>query len=98
MRPTFKDNEIVSMFQRYLGNNDPSEINKIKLEELISADARLGFRDINSNFRAVIKNKIKELELKEVRKYESKVRAWNLITGLIIGLTIASVTAWIFTT
>lgn len=98
MRPNFKDNEIVSMFQRYLGNNDPSEINKIKLEELISADERLGLRDINSNFRVVIKNKIKELELKETRKYESKIRAWNLVTGLIIGLTIASITAWIFNT
>ena len=98
MKQNITDNEIVSMFQRYLKNNDPSEINKIKLEDLVAADERLGLRDINSNFRTVIKNKIKDLELKEARKHESKIRAWNLFTGLILGLTIAGVVAWLYNT
>ena len=98
MNPNIKDNEIVSIFQRYLANHDPSEINRLTLEELVSADERLGIRGINPNFRTVIRNKIKELELKESRKHESKIRAWNLVTGLILGLTIAGVAAWLFTT
>jgi len=56
----------------------------------------LGIQGINPNFREVIKNKIKELELKEARKYESRIRAWNLVTGLILGLVIAGIAAWLF--
>ena len=56
----------------------------------------MGIQGINPNFREVIKNKIKELELKEARKYESRIRAWNLVTGLILGLVIAGIAAWLF--
>lgn len=98
MKQNISDNEIISMFQRYLASNDPSEVNKIKVEELVAAEARLGLKGINPNFREVIKNKIRDLELKEARKHESKIRAWNLITGLILGLTIAGIAAWLFTT
>lgn len=92
------DKEIISVFQKYLADNDSSEINKMKLQDLVAAEERLGLKGINADFRAVIKNKIKELELKEARKYESKIRAWNLFTGLILGLTIAGITAWLFNT
>ena len=98
MKQDITDKEIVSIFQRYLANNDPSEINKIKLQDLVAAEERLGLRGINADFRAVIKNKIKDLELKEARKYESRIRAWSLVTGLIIGLTIAGIAAWLFNT
>ena len=98
MTKNITDKEIVSIFQRYLGNNDPSEINKIKLEELVAAEERLGIRGINPDFRAVLKNKINDLKLKEARKHESGIRAWNLVTGLILGLTIAGIAAWLFTT
>jgi len=98
MKQNINDKEIVSIFQRYLASNDPSEINKIKSEDLVTAEERLGLRGINPDFRAVIKNKIKELEIKEARKHESKIRAWNLFTGLILGLTVAGIAAWLFTT
>lgn len=98
MKQNIPDNEIVSMFQRYLASSDPSEINKLKVEELVVAEARLGLKGINPNFREVIKNKIKDLELIEARKHESRIRAWNLVTGLILGLTIAGIAAWLFIT
>jgi hypothetical protein len=98
MKQNIPDNEIVSMFQRYLASNDPNEINKLEVEELAAADARLGLKGINPIFREVIKNKIKDLELKEARKHESRIRAWSLVTGLILGLTIAGIAAWLFTT
>ena len=98
MMQNITDKEIISVFQKYLADNDSSEINKMKLQDLVAAEERLGLKGINADFRAVIKNKIKELELKEARKYESKIRAWNLFTGLILGLTIAGITAWLFNT
>lgn len=98
MTKNITDKEIISIFQRYLANNDPSEINKVKLEELVAAEERLGLRGINPDFRAVIKNKINDLKLKEASKHESRIRAWNLVTGLILGLTIAGIAAWLFNT
>lgn len=98
MTKNITDKEIISIFQRYLANNDPSEINKIKLEELVAAEERLGLRGINPDFRVVIKNKINDLKLKEASKHESRIRAWNLVTGLILGLTIAGIAAWLFNT
>jgi hypothetical protein len=98
MKQNVSDKEIIAMFQRYLGNNDPSEINKLKVEELVLAEARLRLNGTNPNFCEIIKNKTKDLELKEARKHESKIRAWNLVTGLFLGLTIAGVGAWLFNT
>jgi hypothetical protein len=95
MKKGISDREIVSMFQRYLSDNDPSEINKLKAEELSAAEARLGLKGINPSFREVMKNKVRDLELKEARKHESKIRAWNLVTGLILGVTIAGIAAWL---
>ena len=86
------------MFQRYLGSNDPSEVNKLNAEELSLVEARLSLRCMSPIFRQVIRDKIRDLELKEARRHESKIRAWNLITGLILGLTIAGLAAWLFST
>lgn len=98
MKQNITDREIISMFQRYLASNDPSEVNKLKAEDLATTEARMGLQRVNPSFREVIKNKIKDLELKEARKYESKIRAWNLVTGLILGLVVAGVAAWLFRT
>jgi len=98
MKQTIPDNEIVSMFQRYLATNDPSEIERLSPEELAAAEVRLGLRGINLTFREAIKNKINDLKLQESRKHESKIRAWNLVTGLILGLTIAGIASWLFRT
>jgi len=98
MKQRISDKEIISMFQRYLATNDPSEVNKLNAEELAIAEVRLGLQGINPNFREVIKNKIKDLEVKEARKHESRIRAWDLVAGLILGLTIAGLAAWLFST
>lgn len=98
MKHNITEKEIITMFQRYLASNDPTEVNQLKAEELAAAEARMGLSCTNPHFREVIKNKIKDLELNETRKHESKIRAWNLITGLILGLTIAGIAAWLFST
>lgn len=98
MEQKITDKEVISMFQRYLSSSDPSEIYKVELADLVAAYERIRIRGINPTFAEVIKNKIKELELKEARQHESKIRAWNLITGLILGITIAGIAAWLFAT
>lgn len=98
MEQKITDKQVISMFQRYLSTGDPSEIRKVNLVELTASYERLRIRGINSIFADAIKNKIHELELIETRKHESKIRAWNLVTGLILGVTVAGIAAWIFTT
>jgi len=98
MKQHLSDNEVISMFQRYLSSNDPSEIDKLKAQELAVVEARLALKSVNPSFREVIKYKIKDLEQKETRKHESKIRAWNLVTGLILGISIVGVAAWLFNT
>jgi len=90
------EKQIISMFQRYLGSGDSSEIDELNIKDLVAAEEKMGLRGINPNFREVIKNKIRDLELKDARKHESKIRALNLITGLILGLVISGITAWLF--
>jgi|UPI0007869AF6 hypothetical protein len=92
------DHEIVKMFQRYLASSDPSEIDNLDAQELTAAEARLSIRGTNPTFTAVMKVQIAKLELKENRRYESKIRAWNLLTGLLLGLVIAGASAWAFGT
>jgi len=90
------DNEIVNMFQRYLASSDPSEIDNLDVQELMAAEARLSVRGTSPTIMAVMKVQIAMLEKKEIRRHESKVRAWNLLTGFLLGIAIAGVSAWIF--
>ncbi|WP_321323645.1 hypothetical protein [Thiomicrorhabdus sp.] len=92
------EKEIISMFQHYLSSGDSSEIDKLNLKDLIVAEERMSIRGMNPQFAQAIKNKIKDLELKEARQHESKIRALNLITGLILGVVISGITAWLFNT
>jgi len=98
MSPYKQAQEVVATFQRYLSNNDTSEINNYSLEELRSADEQLGQRDVGSGFRIAIQNKIKDLELIEARVHESKIRAWNLLTGVLIGVVVVGIATWLFST
>ena len=95
MNPNVRANEIVAMFQRYLSTDDRSEIEALTLQELRSADEQLGQRDVGSDFRIAIGNQIKELELHEQRNHESKIRAWNLVSGFIIGVAVGVVVGWL---
>ncbi|WP_158078512.1 hypothetical protein, partial [Microbulbifer mangrovi] len=96
MKPSEK--EIISMFQRYLGSGDSSEIDKLDLENLVFAEERISLRGINPQFLQIVKNKIHDLELKEARQHESKIRALTLVTGLILGVVISGIAAWLFNT
>ena len=81
----------MSAFQRYLVSNNSNEIDGYSLSELRSADEQFGRRDIDEGFRIAIRNKIRDLELTDARRYESKVRIGNLLTGILIGILIGVV-------
>ncbi len=101
MSKSVPDHEIVKMFQRYLASNDSSEIDGLNAQDLIAADARLSIHGANQQITALMKTqiaKLEQVEQVEHRKHESKIRAWNLVTGLILGLVIAGVSAWLFRT
>lgn len=92
------DNEIVKMFQRYLANGDPSEIDTLDAKDLVSTEARLSLRGMNPNFTAVMKTQIAKLEQKENRRHQSRIRALGLVTALFVGLVIAGISALAFGT
>jgi hypothetical protein len=96
MNPNIRANEIVAAFQRYLSTSDTREVDGFSLKELRFTDEQLGQRDTGADFRIAIKNKISDLELQDTRKHESKIRALNLVTGILIGLVVAGLTAWLF--
>ena len=98
MNPNTRANEIAAAFQDYLTSNDASKIDTYSLQELRSADEQLGERDISAGFRIALQNKISDLELKEKRKYECKLRAMNLLIGILIGFVIAVFVGWLFNT
>ena len=90
------DNEVVRMFQHYLASNDSSEIDKLSARDLIAAEARLTLKGFNPSFTAAINAQVRRLEQKERRKHESNIRAWTLVTGLLLSLVVAGVSALIF--
>jgi hypothetical protein len=94
--PNIRADQIVAMFQRYLSTDDDAEISKLTLQEIQSADEQLGQRDVGADFRIAMQNRIAHLQLIEQRQHESKIRAWNLVTGIIIGLAIAGLSILLF--
>jgi len=85
--------KIVAAFQRYNENSTEAEIEGYSLEELRRVNQQLGNRDTNADYRLTLKDRISELEklgekLSE-RKYESKIRAWQLFVEIIAALVIA---------
>ena len=80
--------EIIAAFQRSFKTDNHDEIVSIPLSELKQADEMHGPNDADASFRIAIRNRIIGLETTEQRKYDSKIRAWNLVTGIIIGLVI----------
>lgn len=96
MNPNIRANEIASAFQRYLASNSRSEIELFSLDELRSTNEQLGQRDVGEGYRIAIRNHIKDIEEKERRRHESKIRAWNLVVVVLVGLLIAALTKLLF--
>jgi hypothetical protein len=94
--------EIVATFQQTFKHNAEAEekVRTFSISELRQTDEMLGNRDIESGFRIAIRNRIIELDddknIVEQRKHESKIRIWNLITGIIIGLVVSGVAKVLF--
>ena len=93
--PNIRANQIVAAFQRYLASNDSTEVNSFSLQQLRSAEEQLGQRDVGAGFRIAIQNRIQDLEEQDRRRYESKIRALNLVTGIVAGIIIGLVVAWL---
>lgn len=88
--------KVVSTFQRFVKYNDKNEIEGFTLAELQSAERQLGNKDPNAGFRIALRNQIADLQLKEQRKYESGIRAWQIVVGVIVALVIAGLTKLVF--
>ena len=80
--------EIIATFQVSFKRDNSADIERIPLSDLRDADAMLGDRDLNAGYRIAMRNRISDLDKVEARSHESKVRAWNLVTGILIGLVI----------
>lgn len=96
MNPNIRANEIATAFQRYLASNNRFEIELFSLDELRSTNEQLGQRDVGEGYRIAILNRIKDIEENERRRHESKIRAWNLVVGVLVGLLIAALTKLLF--
>jgi hypothetical protein len=77
-------------------NATKTEIESYCLTELRRIDQQLGSVDIDAGYRLAIKNRIAELEKLEETKHESKIRAWQLVVGIIAALVIAGLTKLLF--
>ena len=91
-----KKQEILAAFQANFKRDNSAQIESYSLSELRDADAMLGNRDLNTGFRIALRNRIADLEKGEDRQHDSKVRAWTLVTGIIIGLVIAGLAKLLF--
>ncbi len=91
-----KKREILAAFQATFKRDNSEQVESYSLSELRDADAMLGNQDLNAGFRIALHNRIADLEKGEDRRHESKVRAWNLVTGIIIGLVIAGLAKLLF--
>jgi hypothetical protein len=67
--------EVMASFQRYIRSNDLSEVQRYSLEELRHADESLGHRDISADFRIALRNRMRDIEGKNEKIYQSLVRA-----------------------
>ena len=92
--------QVIRAFQVSFKRDNSEEIEAIPLKELKDTDQMLGDRDLNAGFRLALRDRIKTLEqnvsTQEQREHESKIRALNLVTGIIIGLVIAGLSSWLF--
>lgn len=84
-----KAQEITSAFQRYVNGNHINEISSFTISDIRLAISYLGQRDVNAGFRLAMQDRIKDLELIDQRRHESKLRAWNLVVGIIGGILIS---------
>ena len=91
-----KKREIVAAFGADLKRDNSAQIKSYSLSELRDTDAMLADRDLNAGFRIALQNRIGDLEKGDDRKHESKVRALNLVTGIIIGLVVAGLASFLF--
>ena len=81
MNPNIRANEIVAMFTRRLSTGDDSEVVKLSLKEIQSADEQLGERDVNAGFRVAMRNWMANMRSKEQR-------AWDIGKGIVIGVVV----------
>ena len=65
------------------------------LSELRDADAMLGNRDVEADFRIAMRNRIRELEEKASREKDSYVRVVGYVVSFCLGVLATVVAIWI---
>lgn len=88
--------KVIAAFQRFVKNNDKGEIDQFSLSDLEHADQQLGQKDLQANFRLAIKSQIAEIHKNEGRKHDSRVRALQVIVGVISALAVAGLSKYLF--
>ncbi len=83
--PSEKSKEIVAAFQRYLRSGSTEETDTFSLADLRHADEQWGNRDLESDFRIAIRNRIKSLEAEERKIHESRVRTIGYVVSFCVG-------------
>ena len=91
-----KKREILAAFQASLKRDNSEQVESYSLSELRDADAMLGDRDVNANYRLALQNRIADMEKVDDRKHENKVSARTLVIGAIIALVIAGLAKSLF--
>lgn len=87
--------EVMAAFQRYVKSQDLSEVEGYSLKDLLHADESLGNRDINASFRIALRNRIKALEDKNEKNYQSIVRAFSYVVAFAAGVLTTLLADWL---
>jgi len=87
--------EVMAAFQRYVKSRALSEIAIYSLEDLRRADEVLGHRDSNADFRIALRNRIKEIDEKVERKYQSWVRSLGYVVVFAAGVLATLLAGWL---
>jgi len=87
--------EVMSAFQRYVKSRDLAEIEHYSLEDLLHADESLGDRDVNDAFRKALLNRIKVIENKDEKNYQSWVRAVGYVVAFVAGVLATLLADWL---
>ncbi|MEO0364968.1 MAG: hypothetical protein AAF265_05680 [Pseudomonadota bacterium] len=93
--PSILAKQVIAAFQRYLSGKSRDDIESFSLEDLRRTDEILGDRDTNAGFRIALRNRIKEMESNEERKYESKTRVFDFVLGIAVGVIVSYITRWL---
>jgi hypothetical protein len=88
--------EIMSLFQRYLKNDDKSLIENLKIEELESAVIDLGKTDFDAPYRLAMEERINELIQEKFDTEIKRKHRQNLMIPILIAILLTLISGFYF--